>query len=83
MVGLGEEEGEVRQVLHDLREVGVQAVTLGQYLAPSRAHVPVVEYVTPELFDRYAREARMLGFTHVMSGPLVRSSYHAEELVQY
>ncbi len=82
MVGMGETEDEVVQVFRDLLAVGVRALTLGQYLAPSRAHVPVVEYVAPEVFDRYAGEARALGFTHVMSGPLVRSSYHAEELVQ-
>lgn len=80
MVGLGESEDEVMQCLRDLRERGVDIVTLGQYLRPSRKHLPVVEYVHPATFDRYAEAARSLGFGYVASGPLVRSSYRAGEL---
>jgi len=80
MVGLGESEEEVGVLLRDLREAGVQAVTIGQYLQPSREHFPAARYVRPEEFERYDGRARELGFAHVMSGPLVRSSYHAGEL---
>ncbi len=79
MLGLGESEEEVTQVLKDLREVGVQRVSLGQYLRPTRYHVPVRRYLEPREFDDYARRARELGFAWVKAGPLVRSSYHAEE----
>lgn len=82
MVGLGESENEVVAVLRDLREAGASAVTIGQYLQPSRAQLPVVEYVPPPVFARYRRAARELGFPHVLSGPLVRSSYHAAELAE-
>lgn len=80
MVGLGETEEEVHQTLQDLRDRGVDIVTLGQYLRPSSKHLPVVEYVHPDTFDRYAARARELGFGYVASGPLVRSSYRAGEL---
>jgi lipoic acid synthetase len=80
MLGLGEEPSEVAEVLTDLRKVGCQALTLGQYLAPSRRHHPVARYVPPEEFDRYARMAREMGFSAVACGPLVRSSYRAGEL---
>ena len=80
MVGLGEEEHEVLAALRALREAGVSIVTLGQYLQPSRRHLEVVEYVSPERFDRYAELAREVGFLYVASGPLVRSSYRAGEL---
>ncbi|MEO1231021.1 MAG: lipoyl synthase [Myxococcota bacterium] len=80
MVGLGETEAEVEQTLRDLRDRDVDIVTLGQYLRPSRKHLPVVEYVHPAVFDRYAEMARSLGFGYVASGPLVRSSYRAGEL---
>lgn len=80
MVGLGETESEVLQTLRDLRERDVDIVTLGQYLRPSRKHLPVIEYVHPAVFDRYAEAARELGFGYVASGPLVRSSYRAGEL---
>ncbi len=82
MVGLGEDDDEVLAVLHDLRQVGVRALTIGQYLPPTRGHAPLIEYVAPEVFEEYARQAREMGFQHVMSGPLVRSSYHAEELAR-
>ena len=81
MVGLGESREEVLALLRDLRAVGVQAVTIGQYLPPSREHAPVVEYVRPETFTEYASAAKGMGLARVLSGPLVRSSYHAEELV--
>lgn len=80
MVGLGEEEDEVVALLGDLRAAGVEAVTIGQYLQPTRAHLPVVKYVRPEIFDSYAERAREMGFAAVLSGPLVRSSYHAGEM---
>jgi len=80
MVGLGESEGEVRAVLGDLRRVGCRAVTIGQYLAPSERHHPVVDFVSPRQFDRYAEAARAIGFERVASGPFVRSSYEAEEM---
>ena len=80
MLGLGEREDEVLAVLGDLRRAGCRAVTLGQYLAPSAAHHPVVEFVRPERFEEYGRRARELGFDAVASGPFVRSSYGAAEL---
>ena len=78
MLGLGETAEEVREVMGDLRRVGVDILTLGQYLQPTRRHLPVQRYVTPEEFGAFAEEARALEFAHVESGPLVRSSYHAE-----
>jgi lipoic acid synthetase len=80
MVGLGEEPDEVEAVLRDLRANGVDIVTIGQYLRPSSAHIEVTEFVTPEVFERYAATARALGFAGVASAPFVRSSYHAAEL---
>jgi lipoic acid synthetase len=80
MVGLGEEPGEVEAVLGDLRAVGVDIVTIGQYLRPSAKHLPVAEFVTPERFERYATAARELGFAGVASAPFVRSSYRASEV---
>jgi lipoyl synthase len=79
MLGLGESEPELFQTMDDLREVGCQVLTLGQYLRPTPNHLPVVEYVTPERFDLYGQLARNKGFEHVASGPLVRSSYHAAD----
>jgi lipoic acid synthetase len=79
MLGLGEREPELFQTMDDLREVGCQVLTLGQYLRPTPNHLPVVEYVTPERFDFYGQLARNKGFEHVASGPLVRSSYHAAD----
>lgn len=81
MLGLGETEDEVIQTLADLREAGCEVVTIGQYLQPTKKHYPVKEYVTPEKFEEYARRGREMGFRHVESGPLVRSSYHAEKHV--
>jgi lipoic acid synthetase len=77
MLGLGEEAGELRAVFADLRAIGCDVLTLGQYLRPSPDHVPLVRYVTPEEFQELGDEAKALGFRHVESGPLVRSSYHA------
>jgi len=79
MVGLGETTAEVLAALDDLRAAGVSVVTLGQYLRPTKAHMAVAEYVTPETFEFYRREALARGFAHVASGPLVRSSYMAEK----
>ena len=77
MLGLGESEAEVVQTLRDLRAVDCQRLTLGQYLRPSLAHIPVARYWSPEEFERLGAIARELGFRQVRSGPLVRSSYHA------
>jgi lipoic acid synthetase len=77
MLGLGETEDEVVTLLRDLRSAGCLSVTIGQYLAPSDKHFPVYEYVTPGFFDKAGSIAREMGFEHVMSAPLVRSSYHA------
>ncbi len=80
MLGLGEELDEVREVMRDLRRLGCDILTLGQYLAPSRAwHLPVVRYVPPAEFDLLKAEGLALGFPHVEAGPLVRSSYHADQ----
>lgn len=78
MLGLGEEIDEIKQVLVDLREHDCDMVTLGQYLQPSRSHLPVIRYVEPQEFADLADYARELGFENVASGPLVRSSYHAD-----
>ena len=79
MLGLGETEEEVIQVLHDLADAKVDIVTIGQYLQPSKKHLPVKEYITPEQFAKYEKIGKELGFRHVESGALVRSSYHAEK----
>ncbi len=79
MLGLGETEEEVMVALEDLRRAGCDLLTLGQYLQPTLKHLPVVEFIPPEVFDAYSRTARNLGFIHVASGPMVRSSYHADE----
>ncbi len=79
MLGLGEREEELLQTLRDLRAVGTDFLTLGQYLRPSPRNLPVVEYVTPERFSHYQKAAEELGFLYVASGPLVRSSYRAGE----
>jgi lipoic acid synthetase len=80
MLGLGERDDEVREALRDLRAAGVTLLTLGQYLRPSPDHLPVARWVTPAAFDAWAAEARAAGFLEVASGPLVRSSYRAEQL---
>ncbi len=79
MLGLGETEPELFQALDDLREANVQVLTLGQYLRPTPNHLPVVEYIRPELFEVYKQVAEQKGFDYVASGPLVRSSYHAAD----
>jgi lipoic acid synthetase len=81
MVGLGETRAQVIQTMRDLRASQVDVVTIGQYLRPARRNLPVREYVTPEQFAEYARLGRELGFRAVFSAPLVRSSFHAEEVV--
>jgi len=79
MLGLGETEDEIIEAMDDLRSAQVDVLTLGQYLQPSKKHLEVVEYITPEKFDKLGEIARKKGFTHVESGPMVRSSYHAEK----
>jgi lipoyl synthase len=79
MLGLGETEPELFQAMDDLRESGVQVLTLGQYLRPTPQHLPVVEYISPEAFETYRENGLGKGFEYVASGPLVRSSYHAAD----
>lgn len=79
MLGLGEKKEEVLAVFRDLRDAGCDFLTVGQYLAPSRSHHPVIEYVRPEAFKEYEEIALKMGFKHVASGPLVRSSYRADD----
>ena len=79
MVGLGETDEEILQVMRDLRAHDVDMLTIGQYLQPSAHHLPVLRYVEPAIFDMYAAEAERMGFNHAASGPLVRSSYHADQ----
>jgi lipoic acid synthetase len=80
MLGLGETEEDLRRTMEDLRAVNVDILTLGQYLRPSKGHIPVSEYVSPEKFEGYKRLAEKIGFLYVASGPFVRSSYRAGEL---
>lgn len=82
MLGLGETRAQVEQALRDLREHDVDMITLGQYLQPTAHHHPVIEYWTPEAFDELAEFGYGLGFTHVASGPMVRSSYHADVMAE-
>jgi len=79
MAGLGETMDELRQALRDIRHTGALLLSIGQYLQPTRDHLPVAEYVAPEAFLALERYGRELGFAHVASGPLVRSSYHADQ----
>lgn len=79
MLGLGETNEEIEQTLRDLRAHDVEMVTLGQYLQPSRYHMPVARYVTPDEFKHFGAFAKELGFSNIASGPLVRSSYHADK----
>ncbi len=79
MVGLGETKEEIFAVMEDMREYDIDMLTIGQYLQPSKEHLPVSRYVTPEEFDEYTQRANELGFTHAACGPLVRSSYHADK----
>lgn len=80
MVGLGETDEEVRQVMQDLRTVGCDILTIGQYLQPSQKHLPVSEFITPEQFATWQVYGQQLGFLQVVSSPLTRSSYHAEQV---
>src|SRR5688572_9814952 len=80
MLGLGETEDELFAAIEDLRAARCDILTLGQYLQPTLKHLPVVEFVSPERFDFYGARAREMGFVHVASGPMVRSSYHADEV---
>jgi lipoic acid synthetase len=79
MVGLGESDEEILQVMRDMRAHGIDMLTIGQYLAPSSHHLPVRRYVHPDTFRMYEQEAKAMGFTHAAVGPLVRSSYHADQ----
>jgi lipoic acid synthetase len=81
MVGLGETREELSQTFIDLRAVDCDVLTIGQYLRPSEQHLPLVRYYLPAEFEEMKQEARALGFKHVESGPLVRSSYHARDQV--
>src|SRR5205085_9301212 len=82
MVGLGESREELRRTMRDIREVGVDILTVGQYLRPTEDHAPVVRFVPPPEFNEIGEEARALGFLSVAAGPFVRSSYNAAEVYQ-
>lgn len=79
MLGLGETDEEIEQAMKDLREIGVGALTLGQYMQPTKRHLKVIEYITPEKFKKWENVGNELGFLYTASGPLVRSSYKAGE----
>ena len=79
MLGLGETEHEIIETMHDLREVGVSVLTMGQYLQPTTKHLEVVEFIEPQQFQKLKEIGLEMGFRFVESGPLVRSSYHAEK----
>lgn len=79
MLGLGETEQEVYETIDDIRSANVDVITIGQYLQPTKKHLPVKAFITPEQFKKYEEYSKSLGFIHVESGPLVRSSYHAEK----
>ena len=79
MVGLGETDEEILDVMRDLRAHGVSMLTLGQYLQPSAHHLPVLRFVTPERFAWFEQQALAMGFTQAACGPMVRSSYHADQ----
>ena len=79
MVGLGEEDEEVREVMHDMREHDIDMITIGQYLQPTDGHLPVLRYVSPQMFKTFETEALDMGFKHAAVGAMVRSSYHADE----
>ena len=78
MLGLGETEEEILQVMHDLRDQNVDILTLGQYLRPSQKHLPIMRYVPMNEFEQFKQRGLAMGFAHVEAGPLVRSSYHAD-----
>jgi lipoic acid synthetase len=82
MLGLGETESEVIESIKDLRSVGVKILTIGQYLHPSKKHLPVIEFISPDQFAYFKEVGLSLGFEHVESSPLVRSSYHAEKHIK-
>ena len=82
MLGLGESSQEIRSTLKDLINAGCRILTLGQYLQPSKAHLPVERFVSPDEFENWKETALEMGFSEVASGPFVRSSYHAQELYQ-
>jgi lipoic acid synthetase len=79
MLGLGETKEEVLESMNDLLQAGVHILTLGQYLQPTKEHLPVVEFIHPEIFAEYKERGLQMGFRYIESGPLVRSSYHAEK----
>jgi lipoic acid synthetase len=79
MLGLGETEDELIGALSDLRRADCDILTLGQYLQPTLKHLPVVEFISPAKFEQFGEHARKMGFLHVASGPMVRSSYHADD----
>ena len=79
MCGMGEAEDEILETMHDLRTSGVGIITLGQYMQPTTRHLKVADYVHPDIFAMYKREGQKMGFDYIESGPLVRSSYHAEK----
>jgi lipoic acid synthetase len=81
MIGIGETDAEIRQVMQDLRAVDCDVLTIGQYLQPTKQHLPVHRFVPPEIFAELRAEALATGFRYCESGPLVRSSYHAERQV--
>ncbi len=82
MLGFGEKEKEIIEVFIDLRNVGCDLLTIGQYLSPSKHHHPIIEYIHPDIFEKYKRLAIEAGFKDVASAPLVRSSYHAEQMLE-
>ena len=82
MLGLGERDNEIVQAMDDLREANVDILTLGQYLRPTPNHLPVERYVTPEQFEAYRQEGLDKGCLEVVAGPMVRSSYRAEQVLQ-
>jgi len=79
MLGLGEEDDEILQVMRDMRAHNVDMITIGQYLQPSQHHLPVKRYADPAIFRMFAEEAAKMGFAHAAIGPMVRSSYHADQ----
>ena len=81
MLGVGEREEEVLQTMKDLVNIGCNILTIGQYLRPSKKHIPISRYYSPEEFAKFKTDGETMGFNHVESGPLVRSSYHAHEHV--
>jgi lipoyl synthase len=82
MVGMGEEDGEAEELIHDLKDAGCSIITIGQYLQPSRDNIPVARYVEPEKFEQWKKFAENIGIDHAFAGPLVRSSYRAHELFE-